>query len=91
MVGPKAITDLKHSLYYPLRTPQTTPPLRLLPCLLSAALETDVLKATEGGQVVYCWSDSQVTLWWLKQRGITWQSGVQRSVKMIRGNVVENK
>ena len=36
---------------------------------------------------VFCWSDSQITLWWIKQVQKSWKIRVQNRVEKIRSNV----
>ena len=36
---------------------------------------------------VYCWSDSLITLWWIKQNHKTWKLWIRNSVKKIREDV----
>ena len=37
---------------------------------------------------IYCWSDSQVALWWVKSYNKLWKAWVQPRVEKIRKNVV---
>ena len=37
---------------------------------------------------VYCWSDSLIALWWIKQNHKTWKLWIQNRVKKIRKNVI---
>ena len=69
------------------------PQLEPLSCLLLSELMVIVKNAVEGevkiywwGRV-YCWSDSQVALWWVKSENKLWETWVQRRVEKIRKNV----
>ena len=65
------------------------PRLELLACLLLSKLVVSVLKAVEGEVKVlhvFCWSDSQVSLWWIKQCRKRWSIWVQNRVEVIRKN-----
>ena len=37
---------------------------------------------------VYCWSDSLIAMWWIKQNHKTWKLWIQNRVKKIRKNVI---
>ena len=36
---------------------------------------------------IYCWSDAQISLWWIKQTHKSWKVWVQNRVNVIRDNV----
>ena len=36
---------------------------------------------------VFCWSDSQIALWWIKQVQKSWKIRVENRVEKIRSNV----
>ena len=52
--------------------------LELLSCLLLSKLITIVVKAIEVEvkvNNVFCWSDSQIAIWWIFQTGKKWKRG----------------
>ena len=60
------------------------PRLELMTCILLAWLMTEVKKEMEKEIVVwdeniFCWSDSMVPVWWVKQVSKTWKVWVQNS------------
>ena len=66
------------------------PRLELLSCLLlseqkKAVFDAISIKTTINE--VFCWSDSQITLWWIKQVQKSWKIRVQNRVEKIRSNV----
>ena len=68
---------------------QTIPRLELMACVLLARLIVDVRDAMEKEFVVmnkdvYCWSDSMVSLWWIKQVSKVWKMWVQNRVLTVR-------
>ena len=66
------------------------PRLELLSFLLLSELMVMVKHAVEGEvkiERIYCWSDSQVALWWVKSENKLWEAWVQRRVEKIRKNV----
>ena len=66
------------------------PRLELLSCLLLSELMVMVKNAVEGEvkiERIYCWSDSQVALWWAKSDNKLWEAWVKRRVEKIRKNV----
>ena len=68
---------------------QSIPRLELLSCVLLGKLMDSVLKAISEEVIVtdvYCWSDSQIALWRIKQTGKVWKSWVQKRVEVIRLN-----
>ena len=64
------------------------PRLELMACVLLGRLMTEVKKAIEKDIVVtnenvFCWSDSMVSLWWIKQVSKKWKVLVQNRVLNI--------
>ena len=63
------------------------PRLELLSCLLLANLILSVKNAVECEievSKVFCWSDSEVALWWIQQKDKLWNVWVQNRVEIIR-------
>ena len=70
--------------------PPTIARLELLGCCLLSDLVKQVLEAVKGRikfDGLYCWSDSQVALCWLKGRTKRWKPWVENRVVKIRGIV----
>ena len=66
------------------------PRLELLACLLLSEQMKAVFDAISMQVIineVYCWSDSQVALWWMKQVQKFWKLWVENRVDKIRSNV----
>ena len=66
------------------------PRIELLSCLLLSKLVTSVRDSLESEVYIcrtFCWSDSQVTLWWIKQVSKVWKVWISNRVCMIRENV----
>ena len=66
------------------------PRLELLGCLLLSKLIKSVCEAV--GRVVRlseicCWSDAQISSWWIKQTHKSWKVWAQYRVNVIRNNV----
>ena len=59
------------------------PRLELMACVLLSRLMTEVKKAIEK-EIVFCWSDSMVSLWWIKQVSKKWKVWVQSRVLNIK-------
>ena len=70
------------------------PRLVLMACLLLSRLMVSVKLAVEkvvSVKNIFSWTDSQIALWWIQQRGKDWKIWVQNRVEAILGNVnVEN-
>ena len=70
------------------------PRLELMACLLLSRLMVSVKLAVEkevSVKNIFCWTDSQIALWWIRQRRKEWKIWVQNRVETIRENVnVEN-
>ena len=67
----------------------TVPRLELLACVLLPKLIVSVKKAALGllnVRNVFCWSDSQISLWWIRQIRKDWKVWVQNRVQVIRKN-----
>ena len=68
--------------------------LVLMACLLLGRLMVSVKLAVEKEvcvKNVFCLTDSQIALWWIRQRSKEWKIWVQNRVEAIRENVnVEN-
>ena len=68
--------------------------LELMVCLLLSRLMVSVKLAVEkevSEKNIFCWTDSQIALWWIRQRREEWKIWVQNRVEAIRENVnVEN-
>ena len=65
------------------------PRLELMACVLLGRLMIDVKKVIEkeivvGDENVFCWSNSMVSLWWIKQVSKKWKVWVQNRVLNIR-------
>ena len=65
------------------------PRFELMACVLLGRLMADVKKTIEkeivvGDQKVFCWSDSMVSLWWIKQVSKKWKVWMQNRVLNIR-------
>ena len=68
----------------------TIPRLELSACvLLSEHAKSVILALWKQINIknVYCWSDSLIALWWIKQNHKTWKLWIQNRVKKIRENV----
>ena len=66
------------------------PRLELLACVLLSKLVVSVINAVRlEVQVrnVFCWTDSQITVWWIKQSKKKWNVWVQNRVEIIRNNI----
>ena len=66
------------------------PRLELLACVLLSKLVVSVINAVRlEVQVsnVFCWTDSQIALWWIKQSNERWNVWVQNRVEIIRNNI----
>ena len=71
----------------------TIPRLELLSCLLLSDLLNSVLQAVmEDVNVTstYCWSNSMIALWWIKQNHKRWSAWVQKRVGVIRSSTPSN-
>ena len=70
------------------------PRLELMACLLLSRLMVSVKLAVEkevSVKNIFCWTDSQIALWWIRQRRKEWKIWIQNRVEAIRENVnVEN-
>ena len=70
------------------------PRLELMACLLLSRLMVSVKLAVEkevSVKNIFCWTDSQIALWWIRQRRKEWKIWVQNRVEALRQNVnVEN-
>ena len=67
--------------------------LEILSCLLLSKLITMVVKAVEVEvkvNKVFCWSDSQIAIWWICQIGKKGKCWIQNRVDTIRENVPVN-
>ena len=68
--------------------------LELLSCLLLSKLIAMVVKAVEVERKftkVFCWSNSQIAIWWICHIGKSWKCWVQNRVDTVRELVaVEN-
>ena len=65
------------------------PRLELLACVLLSKLVVSVINAVRlEVQVrnVFCWTDSQIAVWWIKQSNKRWNVWVQNRVEIIRNN-----
>ena len=61
--------------------------LELLSCLFLSKLVTMVVKTVEVElkvKKVFCWSDSQIAIWWICQTGKKWKCWIQNRVYTIR-------
>ena len=68
----------------------TIPRLELSACLLLSKhvkSTTAALSKQINIKNVYCWSDSLIALWWIKQTHKTWKLWIQNQFKKIRENV----
>lgn len=70
-------------------TGHSIPRLELLSCVLLARLMSHVKKAIEKELVVedhniFCWSDSMVSLWWIKSVHKRWKVWVENRVSVVR-------
>ena len=66
------------------------PRLELLACLLLSEQMKAVFDAISIQipiNEVYCWSDSQISLWWIKQVQKSWKIWFENRVEKIRSNV----
>ena len=66
------------------------PRLELLACFLLSKLIASVKTAVEGEVEivrVFCWMDSQIVLWWIRQVHKEWNVWAQNSVEKIWENV----
>ena len=66
------------------------PRLELLACVLLSKLVVSVINAVRlEVQVrnVFCWTDSQIAVWWIKQSNKRWNVWVQNRVEIIRNNI----
>ena len=66
------------------------PRLELLSYLLLSNLTTSVKNAIEYEvkvSKIFCWSDSQIAIWWIKQTSKLWKTWVENRVSLIRKNV----
>ena len=66
------------------------PRLELLSCLLLSNLITSVKNAIEYEvkvSKIFCWSDSQIAIWWIKQTSKLWKTWIENRVSLIRKNV----
>ena len=62
--------------------------IELLSCLLLSKLVTSVKDSLKSEVCrTFCWSDSQVALWWIKQVSQVWKVWFSNRVCMIRENV----
>ena len=69
------------------------PRLELLACLLlSEQMKTvvDAISSRVKIDRIFCWSDSQIALWWIKQVRKSWKIWVENRVNKIRTNVPIN-
>ena len=67
----------------------TVPRLELLAGVLLSKLLVSVLEALKGEvkvRAMFCWSDSMVALWWIKEVHKHWAIWVQNRIEVIRGN-----
>ena len=68
----------------------TVPRLELLVCVLLPKLIVPAKKAVAGllnVRNVFCWSDLQISLWWIRQIRKDWKVWVENRVQIIRKNV----
>ena len=66
------------------------PRLELLACVLLSKLVVLVVNAVRlEVQVrnVFCWTDSQIAVWWIKQSNKRWNVWVQSRTEIIRNNI----
>ena len=66
------------------------PQLELLSCLLLSEQMKAVFDAISTQITInelFCWSDSQIALWWINQVQKSWKIWVENRVKKIRSNV----
>ena len=66
------------------------PRLELMACLLLSRLVASVRVAVESEVKIvklFCWTDSQIALWWIRQVNKEWKVWVQNRVEIIRDNV----
>ena len=66
------------------------PRLELLVCVLLSKLVVSVINAVRlevHVRNVFCWMDSQIALWWIKQSNERWNVWVQNRVEIIRNNI----
>ena len=69
------------------------PRLELLACLLLAKLMVSVVEAVKGEvnvKDIFCWTDSQIAIWWIKQCEKNWNVWVQNRVEKIRSLLDKN-
>ena len=67
----------------------TVPRLELLVCVLLPKLIVSAKKAVAGllnVRNVFCWSDLQISLWWIRQIRKDWKVWVENRVQIIRKN-----
>ena len=65
-------------------------------CILMGRLMTEVKKTVEkeivvGNENIFCWLDSMLSLWWIKQDSKKWKVWVQNRVLTIRKLVSPGK
>ena len=63
------------------------PRLELMACLMLSRLMVSVKLAVEKEvfvKKIFCWTDSQIALWWIWKRRKEWKIWVQNRVETIR-------
>ena len=66
------------------------PRLELMACLLLSRLMVSVKLAVEkevSVKNIFCWTNSQIVLWWIRQRCKEWKIWVQNRAEAIRENL----
>ena len=67
------------------------PRLELLACVLLSKLVVSVINAVRlvvQIRSVFCWTDSHIAVWWVKQSNKRWNVWVQNRVEIIRNNIL---
>ena len=67
--------------------------LELLACLLLSSHMNTVTESISKQIKIhrrYCWTDSQISLWWIRQQTKTWKVWIQNRVNKIRNFLLKN-
>ena len=71
----------------------TIPRIELLACLLLSSHMNTVIKSVSKQieiHIIYCWTDSQISLWWIRQQTKAWKVWIWNRVNKIRNFVPIN-